>query len=404
MAETVLPRAYGVSEINNYLREYLAEDDLLADLLVQGELTSLKRHASGHIYFTLTEGGCSISGALFRNQADFLRFEPTVGMVIAVWGNIGYYERDGRTQLYARAFLPLGDGLAANQFEQLKQKLAAEGLFAMERKKQLPFLPKSVGVITGASSAAWADIERVAKARWPALPLKLYAATVQGVQAPESIVLALRKSDNAGHGLLILGRGGGASEDLAAFNSELVARTLADLQTPVISAVGHETDTTLADLVADVRAATPSHAAMLAVPEVTELLTELDNLNNRLQQAAQRQLAGYRLRLAALEASPALSQPQVLLQPMQQALAAADANLEQQRQSIWQAKQQALQIAVAKLESQSPLAILSRGYAVCRDSAGHSIRNAAETEIGQSLEVLLTVGSLQCKVEGKSNK
>ncbi|MCL1974880.1 MAG: exodeoxyribonuclease VII large subunit, partial [Firmicutes bacterium] len=264
MAETVLPHAYGVSEINNYIREYLEEDEMLVNLLVKGELTAYKRHSSGHIYFTLSEGGCSINGAMFRAQAANLQFLPATGMEIMVFGQIGFYERDGRTQLYARTFFPMGTGAGGQALEQLKKRLAQEGLFAEENKKLLPLLPRSLGVVTAAGSAAWADIKQVALSRFSGLRIKLYPAVVQGAEAPASICAALAKADFAGHDVLIVGRGGGAAEDLAAFNTEIVARAVAATQTPLIAAVGHEIDWSLTDLAADKRAATPSHAAALA--------------------------------------------------------------------------------------------------------------------------------------------
>jgi exodeoxyribonuclease VII large subunit len=376
MAETLLPRAYGVSELNNYLREYLEEDGLLGDLLVRGELTSYKRHSSGHIYFTLSEGGCSLNGALFRAQAQNLQFTPQQGMEIVVWGKVGFYERDGRTQLYAQAFFPLGTGAAGQALAQLKQRLAAEGLFEAQRKQPLPLLPRSLGVVTAAGSAAWADIRQVALSRWPGLRIKLYPAAVQGAEAPASICAALSKADQAGHDVLIVGRGGGASEDLAAFNTEVVARAVAAALTPLIAAVGHEIDWSLADLAADMRAATPSHAAALAVPQATELLARLDESEQQLRRALARQLAR-----------------------RQQALQEAEQRLQRAAGEALRWRWRKLQLLTSRLESLSPLATLRRGYAVCRNAAGHSLLSAAEAASGERLKVLLAEGSLSCLVE-----
>ena len=376
MAETVLPRAYVVSEVNNYLREYLEEDGLLGDLLVRGELTGYKRHSSGHIYFTLSEGGCSLSGAMFRAQAEKLQFLPQQGMEVVVWGKVSFYERDGRTQLYAQAFFSVGAGASGQALAQLKERLAAEGLFTAERKKPLPLLPRSLGVITAQASAAWADIRQVALSRWPGLQIKLYPALVQGAEAPASICAALIKADAAGHDVLIVGRGGGAKEDLAAFNTEAVARAVAAAQTPLIAAVGHEIDWSLADLAADRRAATPSHAAALAVPEATKFLARLDDNERKLRQAAERQVG----------------HSQQLLQEMEYRLVRV----------VWQElveRWHKLQMLTARLEALNPLATLRRGYAVCRNNAGKSLLSATEAETGERLNVLLAEGSLNCLVE-----
>ena len=376
MAETVLPRAYTVSEVNNYLREYLAEDEFLTDLLVKGELTGYKRHSSGHIYFTLSEGGCSLNGAMFRAQAENLQFIPKAGMEIVVWGKVGFYERDGRTQLYAQAFFPVGEGAFGQALAHLKERLAAEGLFDAERKQPLPLLPRSLGVVTAFGSAAWADIRQIALSRWPGLRIKLYPAVVQGAEAPASICAALAKADAADHDVLIVGRGGGATEDLAAFNTEIVARAVAATHTPLIAAVGHEIDWTLADLAADRRAATPSHAAALAVPQATELLARLADNERKLRQAVTRHL---------------------ILQ--RQLLQEAERFLTRATKEALRERRQKLQMLIARLEALSPLATLARGYAVCRNAAGKTLLSAAETKPGERLDVLLAEGSLGCLVE-----
>lgn len=381
MAQTVLPRAYGVAQINNYLREYLQEDELLADLLVKGELTSYKRHSSGHIYFTLSEAGCSLNGAMFRSQAAQADFLPEAGMEVVVWGSVSLYERDGRAQLYARAFFPVGQGAAEHTLALLKQKLAEEGLFEAERKRPLPLLPASLGVVTAAGSAAWADIQAVAARRFPGLKITLYPALVQGAEAPASIAAALAKADKAGHGVLIVGRGGGAQEDLSAFNTEAVARAVAETRTPLISAVGHEIDLTLADLAADVRAATPSHAAMLAAPERAELLARLAEQQRRLRQALAQ---GLSLR--------------------EQRLNTAYTALRQTATQAEQKNRAALALLAGHLEALSPLATLARGYAVCRNSAGQSLRRADEARLGENVSVLLAQGTLSCTVEGIEEK
>jgi exodeoxyribonuclease VII large subunit len=376
MTETVLPRAYSVSEINNYLREYLEEDEFLADLLVRGELTGYKRHSSGHIYFSLSEGSCTLNGAMFRSQAENLQFTPKQGMEIVVWGKVGFYERDGRTQLYALAFFPLGEGAAGQALAQLKKRLAAEGLFEAERKQALPLLPHSLGVVTAQASAAWADIRQIALSRWPGLQIELYPAVVQGIEAPASICAALARADAAGHDVLIVGRGGGAAEDLAAFNTEAVARAVAATCTPLIAAIGHEIDWTLADLAADRRAATPSHAAALAIPQVADFLACLDAHEQKLRQSMARYL---------------------LLR--QQLLEETERSLRRAAGEIIRTRWNKLQLLTAGLTALNPLATLARGYAICRNTAGISLLSAAEARPGEKLNVLLSEGSLNCLVE-----
>ena len=376
MAETIIPRAYGVSEINNYITQYLAEDEFLLDVLVRGELTAFKRHGSGHIYFTLSEKGCSLAGAMFRAQAIRQRFLPQPGMEVVVWGKIGFYERDGRLQIYAQAFFPVGEGALGLALQQLKERLAAEGLFDPAHKKALPLLPHSLGVITGQGSAAWADIRQVATSRWPGLKIKLYPAIVQGAEAAASICAALAKADLAAHDVLILGRGGGAKEDLAAFNTESVARAVFTCKTPLIAAIGHEIDWSLADLAADRRAATPSHAAALAVPEVSELLARIKENEQKMQQALTRRLA---------------LQAQLLEERERRITRAVEQGIKKRRHK--------LQLLIASLEALSPLSTLSRGYAICRNAAGKSLLAAAEAQIGESLNILLAEGSLCCLVE-----
>jgi len=376
MAETVFPRAYSVSEINNYLREYLAEDEFLADILVRGELTGYKLHSSGHIYFTLSENKCSLNGVMFRNQVEQAGFLPQVGMELAVWGSVRLYERDGRAQIYAREFFPLGEGLGGSALARLKEKLAAEGLFDVQRKQPLPPLPQSLGVVSAAGGAAWADIQAVTYQRWPGMIIQLYPALVQGPEAPASIATALAQADKAGHSVLIVGRGGGAQEDLSAFNTEIVARAVANARTPLISAVGHEIDLTLADLAADLRAATPSHAATLAVPQKAEIMTRLAAYEQRLRQALTRGITQQQMRL------------QTAHERLEQAITIA---MRQRRTE--------LNMQAARLHSLSPLATLTRGYAICRNAAGQTLSRASEAAQGEKVSVLLNEGSLLCGVE-----
>ncbi len=404
MAETILPKAYGVAEINNYIREYLAEDELLPNILVKGELTAYKTHSSGHAYFTISEKNAILSGAIFRKDASRLTFEPQIGMEVIIWGSISFYERDGKVQLYGREFFLQGAGIKEEALQQLKQKLAAEGLFDQEHKKDLPFFPYSLGVISGAGSAAWADIQKVALSRNPNLQIKLYPATVQGENAAQSIVLALYEAEKSGHDLLIVGRGGGANEDLAAFNEEAVVRTIFALNTPIIAAIGHEIDTSLADLVADKRAATPTHAATLGIPDCAELSQYLAALKLRLrralnhnQQQKVHDLQQLHNRLQALS-------PKHKVNNYRQQISKLQFDLDKSFKLGKQLKYEQFNLLLARLDNLSPLKTLRRGYSLCMDQNQHIIKDASKINIGDQLNIKLEQGNITCLVEGVNNE
>lgn len=393
---------YGVSEINYYLKEYLAENRLLSNVTVKGELSGCKNHSTGHIYFSLREQGCSLKGIMFRSYASKLKFKPFDGMEVLVNGNISFYERDGICQIYARSMIPASAGGAeAIALEKLKAQLQSEGIFDLSRKKPLPFLPESVGVVTSAEGAAWADIQKVARGRWQGVNLIIYNALVQGEQAPDSIANAIAMADSYGHSLLIVGRGGGANEDLAAFNSEIVVRAIASAQTPVISAVGHEVDVTLADLAADVRAATPTHAAELAIPDTEKLLAALSTYQERIKQAVEKRISMGNERINALCRRPALRQPLQLLERKQRSVDDDAAALQTYAINAINQSKSSLALAAASLEALSPLATLERGYALCSDQQGNIIKDPLQLEIGDPLNLTVARGLLLCRIEDK---
>lgn len=375
MAEIVYPRAYGVAELNYYLKHYLEEDSFLSSIAVAGELSGFKAHSSGHCYFALREGTHSLRAVMFRRYAETLAWQPRDGdMAIAV-GAVSLYERDGSCQLYVQALLPAGAGRQAQDQEELRRRLEEEGLFAPERKKPLPAYALSVGVITSGEGAAWADIQRIAFQRFPGVKLTLYPALVQGAQAAADIAAAIAKGDRGRHEVLIVGRGGGAEADLEAFNSEAVVRAIAGAQTPVISAVGHESDFTLADLAADIRAATPTHGAALAVPELTELLEQLDERERRLHAALQKE---------ADRAAESLGRSR---ERMDAAMAA-----------ILRREQRRLAEAAGRLELLSPLATLARGYSAVLDKEGRAVMDAMELQPGDALLIYPARGEIRAQV------
>lgn len=378
MAQTIEPRVYGVAQINYYLREYLAEDFFLSQLAVAGEISGYKAHSSGHIYCTLKEKDSSIKMVMFRRYAQQLSWQPIDGDQVVVLGRISLYERDGTCQLYAEEIFPAGGGIQAKALAQLKEKLDAEGLFAEEGKKTLPRFAFNVGVITSGEGAAWADIQRIAYARNPNLHLVLYPASVQGERASMELAAAMAKADKSHHDILIIGRGGGAEEDLAVFNSEPVVRAVAKTVTPIISAVGHESDFSLSDLAADMRAATPSHAAALAVTDLGETTEALEEAESAMIAAMERFLLH-------------MSQKLITLDPIK----AAKTGL--------QYYEQRLALKAVRLEALSPLATLNRGYALVETKAGAIIRRADQVEIGDKIRVYPAQGSFSAVVEDKDN-
>ncbi|NLF80755.1 MAG: exodeoxyribonuclease VII large subunit [Clostridia bacterium] len=375
MEEITKIRVYGVSEITWYVREYLAEDALLASLAVQGEISGFRAHSSGHIYFTLKEKDSALKTVMFRRYAGDLAWQPGDGDHVVVIGSVSLYERDGTCQLYAEEIIPAGDGAQARALNELKERLAAEGLFDAQRKQPLPQFAVDIGVITSAEGAAWADIRRVAAARNPKARLTLYPVAVQGERAPAELAKACAAADSGGHEVLIIGRGGGAEEDLAAFNHELVVRAVANLRTAVIAAVGHESDFTLCDLAADWRAATPSHAAAAAVADRFEIEERLSDIEAALRGALGRDLKRRRQMLVALDVEPA-----------------ARRGLER--------RQQRLDVAIARLEALSPLGSLRRGYCLVERSDGSVLRRAADVRPGERLKIYAAEGQIFAMAEG----
>ena len=375
MAETVYPRAYGVAEINYYIKEYLGEDDFLSHLAVSGEISNFKHHSSGHIYFTLKEGESSLKAVCFRGHASMLTWMPNDGDKAVAIGGISLYERDGNCQLYVDALLPLGIGAEAKKQDQLRKALEEEGLFALERKRPLPRFPLRIGVITSAEGAAWSDIRRIAATRFPGLPMCLHPAIVQGEKAAASLLVALHEADRAGYDLLIIGRGGGSEMDLSAFNNEILVRAVANSTTPVIAAIGHESDFSLVDLAADFRAATPTHAATIAVPELHEILAMLTEYEK---------IVNYSLEQALLQTESRLKQ--------------AELSLLQSSARVLREKGQQLAQYEGRLSALNPEAVLNRGYSIALDESDNTIRSASQLNPGQSIILRLAEGSIEAQV------
>lgn len=398
MAEQVYPHAYGVEEVNQYLKQYLEEDDFLANVAIRGEVTAIKRHSSGHIYLTLRENECYLKAVLFRRYAQMIQKLPEAGESVIVIGSITLYERDCCCQLYGRMLMPVGEGAEKLAFEQMKKRLEEEGLFAPERKKPIPKYAMNVGVITGDNSAAWADISRIIKGRCPGAKVTLYPALVQGETAPESIAAALAKADVGGHDVLLCGRGGGAGEDLAPFDTEIVVRALAAVETPVISAVGHESDFTLADLAADVRAATPTHGAAMAVPDVAELLRTVEGYAERIRMALSRRVQDGRNRWQRAAGSIMLTQPGRVLLPLRQRTETAEKAVGRLMTERLAKEEHRLLALVDRLALLNPLSTLERGYSLV-SRGEHLVTSADQLTPGDQVRITLSRGSVIATVD-----
>lgn len=395
---------HSVSDVNRYLKDLLAREPLLSGLSVRGEISNFKQYPSGHCYFTLKDANSALKCVMFRSRAQYLRFLPQNGMQVVAGGTISVYERDGVYQLYVDSLMPEGTGDLALAFEQLKKKLSAEGLFDQSRKQPLPAFPKKIGVVTSPAGAVLRDIYRVSKRRWPSVQLMLYPVQVQGEGAAEQIARGIDFfAEEYAVDVIIAGRGGGSMEDLWAFNEEPVVRAIAACPVPLISAVGHETDFTLADFAADVRAATPSQAAELAVPDRAEVKRQVENLTSQLTRQMRREIDLRRQRLDHVLQSRVMRQPQSMLAERRQRLDFLLAGLQNTAKQELQNKSHGLKLLLNRLAAINPVAVLGRGYGIVtrQDKLVSSI-NAVE--IDDEIQLSLTDGSLKARVLAKTGK
>lgn len=394
---------YTVSQINQHIKELLNEDSSLHGILIQGEISNYKTYSSGHHYFSLKDSGGTLSCVMFRSYASKLRFLPENGMKVIAFGSISVYPRDGKYQLYCEQLMPDGLGELYVAFEQMKNRLEKEGLFAQEHKVPIPSCPNTIAIITSPSGAALHDMLRILNARWPMAKVKLMGVRVQGKEAPAELAGAVRYANRWKIAdLIIIGRGGGSMEDLWAFNDEKLARTIYDSEIPVISAVGHETDYVITDFVADLRAATPSNAAELAVPDQTEVSSSLAEKRKRLNAAMSHLLKDYRQRLDRCTRSRQLTDPQIYLQDRQQRLDMLEREMVQCYQHILTRKKQRLGSASAALDAMSPLKVLGRGYSMTTLEDGTLVTSAGQVDVGTEVNVTLQQGSLSCTVTERS--
>lgn len=389
-----------VSELNEAVRSLVESNLRFRDLCVVGEISNYKIYPSGHHYFTLKDSESSLRCVMFRASASRLRFRPENGMRVFASGSLRIYPRDGAYQLYCNGIVPDGVGDLQIAFEQLKQKLYAEGLFDESHKKALPAFPKRIAIVTSSAGAAVHDMIRIFRQRWPMTKLLLLPVRVQGMEAPAEIASAIRYANQHQIAdLIITGRGGGSLEDLWAFNDERVARAIYASEIPVISAVGHEPDITISDFVADRRASTPSNAAEIAVPDHREMEEYIRGIGVRLDQSVLRDLQKRRQQLGSLKNRGVLRDASSFVDLRRMDVDRITARLVSAGQKQIAERRQALVQSAAALDAMSPLKVLSRGYVVADKGNGEIVRSLKQLSKGELLELLFTDGKASCMVE-----
>jgi exodeoxyribonuclease VII large subunit len=395
-----MDRIFDVSELNEHIKDLLDSDEVLNGVYVRGELSNYKLYPSGHHYFTMKDQDGSLRCVMFKGSAGKMRFRPENGMKVIAFGRVAVFPRDGVYQLYVGELTPDGVGDLYVAFEQLKEKLLKEGLFDSSHKKPIPRFPGTIAVVTSSAGAAVRDIIRVLGKRWPLAKVVILPVRVQGAEAPPEIVGAIKYANKYRIAdLIITGRGGGSIEDLWAFNDERVARAIFDSVIPVISAVGHEPDVTISDFVADLRAATPSNAAELAVPDIIDMREALMNLEIRAGQALRRELKSLRQRLSDLSQKRVLQSPKnyiddkrMLLDFQSNRLSAAASR------KIASSRERYVRLAAA-LDAMSPLKVLGRGYAITKKEDGTVVKSASDVKTGDKIKVRLQKDEIQATVE-----
>ena len=398
MAQQVL----SITQLNTYIQGKLDGDPMLGAVAVRGEISNYKLYPSGHHYFTLKDESSALKCVMFKGNATRLRFRPENGMKVLAMGKVSVFPRDGAYQLYCNAMAMDGVGDLYAAFEQLKKKLASQGLFDQAHKKPIPKFPGTIGIITSSAGAAIHDMLRILRKRYPLTKVRLIPVRVQGAEAPGEIASAIRYANYYKLvDLLIVGRGGGSIEDLWAFNDELVAHAIYQSDIPVISAVGHEPDVTISDFVADLRAATPSNAAELAVPDRESLSQTLDAMSTAMASALNRQLRSARQHLNVLSRSAALQSPTGYLEQRRQSLSGLKTRLvSAQRQNISLKKHRYVALT-SKLDAMSPLKVLTRGYAITQKDDGTMLRSVSQVSAGDSILIRLQDGALIARITDK---
>ncbi len=395
---------YSVRQVNAYIKNMFTQDFMLNRLYVKGEVSNCKYHTSGHIYFSLKDESGSIACIMFAGQRSGLGFRMQDGQQVVVLGNVTTYERDGKYQLYAKEIILDGAGLLYEKFEALKKELSEMGMFAEEYKRPIPKFAKRIGIVTAPTGAAIRDIINIASRRNPYVQLILYPALVQGEGAAASIVKGLRILDQKNLDVIIVGRGGGSIEDLWAFNEEIVARAIFDCQTPVISAVGHETDTTIADYVADLRAPTPSAAAELAVFEIRALEQYMYERQMQLRKRIQQKVQLERMRVETFKLKMGYLHPGTRLNNQKQLSMEYEQRLRRAMEKRLSIAKQQFAIRVEQMKGLSPLTKLNQGFSYVQAETGECIKSIEQVKAGDMLSVYVTDGIIKVNVDNTSRE
>ncbi len=404
----MMEQIYSVAQVNTYIRNMFAQDFLLRRIRVRGEVSNCKYHTSGHIYFTLKDASGTIAAVMFAGNRSGLTFRMKEGDRVVVTGSIEVYERDGKYQLYARKITPEGAGDLWERFGALKRELEEMGMFAAEYKKPVPRFARRIGIVTASTGAAIQDICNIASRRNPYVQLILYPALVQGEGAAADIVKGIRTLDELGVDVMIVGRGGGSIEDLWAFNEEPVARAIFECETPVISAVGHETDTTIADYVADLRAPTPSAAAELAVFDYRQVMDQLSGYESRMRQLMRQKVELARMRERHAGEKLRYLCPDNRLREKRRYAADLAERLDGLMERRMQEYRHRLALASGRLEGLSPVKKLAGGFSYVADASGRAVTDAGSVSTGDALSIYLYKGSLGVTVtevsDGRTGK
>ncbi len=393
-------QAFSVTQLNEYVKMLIDSDEILQTAAVCGEISNFKHHyATGHLYFTLKDERSAVKCVMFARDASRLKFEPENGMTVTAWGRVSVFPRDGAYQLYIGFMSPSGLGEQYYAFEMLKQKLSAEGLFDASKKKQVPKFPKRIGIITSPTGAAVRDLYNVLTRRWPVAEIELYPALVQGSGAALSLRKGIEYFDSKNDAdIIIIGRGGGSGEDLSAFNDEALARAIASCRIPIISAVGHETDVSISDFVADLRAPTPSAAAELAVPDMGEYSSMLSSQLGRIKGLVSQRVEFSEARLKTLSLSSVLKSPERYFDIKFNELDRLSERLADKYDDIIQTNASKFLSLVAKLDALSPLAVLARGYSIT-NKGDKTVSSVKDVSSGDDLVLIFNDGKVDVKVK-----
>lgn len=390
---------YSVRQVNAYIKNMFVQDFMLNRIYVKGEVSNCKYHSSGHIYFSLKDESGSIACVMFAGDRKGLTFRMQEGQTVIALGSISVYERDGKYQLYAKEIVPDGEGVLYQRYEQLKRELMEMGMFSPQFKQPIPVYSRKIGIVTAPTGAAIRDIMNIARRRNPYVQLILYPALVQGEQAAPSIVKGIQTLDAYGVDVMIVGRGGGSIEDLWAFNEEMVARAIFECATPIISAVGHETDTTIADYVADLRAPTPSAAAELAVADYRQLINALELYRNQLADRVEQKVIWYRQILENRKLQLQHASPQYRLNEKRQYAAELTDRLEQGMKWKLEDRRHRMQLYAGRLDGASPLKKLRQGYSYTETEKGKALYSVNQVQEGEQLTIHVTDGRILARTE-----